>query len=171
MTIMLSLMGVFKQVPCMYGTLGWHRVYSIDIKTDLKDTGKNHQDHATLNLFKKSDLHCMLTENKVWNKRATLTDVVIFSFRRAVQRSSHNLLTWSLPSATALMPGTEVTNFCWHMMIAMMMRTWDLYSSFRMARSWYFTSEMSPEAKITSTGSYRVFLLTGPAQKVLSVRW
>ena len=34
-----------------------------------------------------------------------------------------------------------------------LMRTWNLNSSFRVARSWYFTSEMSPEAKITATGS------------------
>ena len=31
--------------------------------------------------------------------------------------SSHNLLTWSPPSATNPMPATEVTNFCWRMMM------------------------------------------------------
>ena len=92
MTTMPSLMGGFEQVPCMeYLADIDDRVHSIDIKTSLsiliqKTPIKTIKIMQLYVSSKISDLHCMLTENKVWNKRTTFTNVVIFSFRRSVQR-------------------------------------------------------------------------------------
>ena len=71
MTTMPSLMGGFEQVPCMeYLADIDDRVHSIDIKTSLsiliqKTPIKTIKIMQLYVSSKISDLHCMLTENKV----------------------------------------------------------------------------------------------------------